>query len=62
MRYGLCALLVTLIVSSPELAWGRSEHLKYREIRRMEVQWQREVERLDKMRRWRYPYFQLDVF
>ena len=62
MRYGLFALLVLLIVSSPNLAWGRSEHLKYREIQRMEIQWRREAERLDKMRWWRHPHLQLDVF
>lgn len=62
MRCGLGLLLVVLIVLSPNLAWGRSEHLKYREIQRMEIQWRREAERLDKMRRWRHPHLQLDVF
>jgi hypothetical protein len=62
MRYATCSILVLLIVSSPDLAWGRSEHLKYREIQRMEIQWRREAERLDKMRQWRHPHLQLDVF
>ena len=62
MRYGQCALLILLIASAPNLAWGRSEHLKYREMQRMEIQWRREAERLDKMRRWRHPHLQLDVF
>jgi hypothetical protein len=62
MRYGPGLLLVLLIVLSPEPAWGRSEHLRYREIQPMQIQWRREAERLDKMRQWRHPRMQLDVF
>ena len=59
----LCRMLVFLILWSPGVAWGRSEHHAYRELGRMRQQWQREVEQIDKMRRGRtYPYFQLDVF
>lgn len=62
MRCGLGLLLVVLIVLSPDLAWGRSEQHRYREIQRIQKQWQREVERIHTLQRRGYPYFRLDVF
>jgi hypothetical protein len=59
----LYALLIVLFLSSPGLAWGRSEHRAYAELQRMRLQWQREAERLDKLRRGRtHQRFQFDVF
>ena len=62
-RFTLRILLIVVLLWSPGFAWGRSEHHAYRELERVRLQWKREAEQLDQLRRGRtYPYFQLDVF
>jgi hypothetical protein len=59
----LWMLLILLTLWSPGFAWGRSERQAYGELERMRLQWKRDAERLDKLRRGRtYPHFQFDVF
>lgn len=57
--FRMVLILLTLL-----LPWGRpSEFRKYREREKLSQELQREVERIDQLRRARsYPYFQLDVF
>lgn len=63
MRNYFRTILVLLTISLPVTAWGRSEHHQYRQTAQARLRLQRELERIEKLRRGqRYPHFQLDVF
>jgi len=61
MRYRLRTLLILLALAPPAMAWTWSEYTRYRERQRLQDEWKREAEQLERFRRQR-PGFQVDVF
>jgi len=62
-RCRFLALLILLAWMPPPLALGQSKCQKHREQQRLREKLNREVEQIQKLKRYHsYPYFQLDVF